>query len=845
MMITAAFFVTTAHFAKTIGDATGGASGGLSPSLVQDSSTAGATCAAVSSCSVTGLAVSPESIILIFVEETSAQATPSAVAVHGYSPTLWVSVGNGANDKTFIYALQNMSAQTARVYVNMSTSETYFIEAIDVLGVEGIQTGNCGGSASTPTTALSCTAGPVTKVANETVFTGYAMSGGSGLGTVREGTGQIRINLLESSSSSAGDTNTKSVPFVGTYATFVNTSGATNYASGGAALYPIPTHYNWAGYAGNDVIYPTWDHNGTTLPFLSASSVQTSAQAYGKIANAETLHMSNVSNFQSEYYTSPSPDNFFTLYLIFSATGGSWAFNPADFTTWYQQVKTSVTGLPSDTDTQWTYYDNTGTNVTLTSDNPTKVADEIAPVVEVGLDVAALAFPAISVPIGIWQVMAGLTGVMGLWSDSSHVDTNVYDGSSGYIQQWAAVDNGTYGDCGGCGSSWTPGYDGFNVFGQGVFASTLFAASDTKTLSQGSISVSGCNQLVELQTGACASVGFAIEPAISLHGNVSLYSGGPELPGWEGGMVTLQQDYGGALTDFQVPTTSTGYWHFFAMPGATYTAYASMSDQMGTSAGPETTLPSYTQGSVQGVPTLSADGGLMYGQVTNATSGAGIANAVIDLNNSEGIDIAFNEFYSGSGGYYSIPYPVAASSWDQFTVGVGVLGGGYSGATWHFSSMPVGQENLENFAMQPSQGHRGGCVVSGTQLLTPSGYVLVQTLAPGSKIMGYNFTTGALQTLTLLWANSSTEQSYLVVNHGLLSVTLTDQPIYVLNSTFEGWLRDPQNLTVGDWLFDPVASSWIEVTSLAVVHHSAHVYDVVTSGPNDFIADGVLLDIKP
>ena len=181
--------------------------------------------------------MSSSSIVLIFVEETSGHATPSAVAVHGLSPILWTSAGNGVNDKVFIYALQNMSAKTVKVFVNMSASETYFIEGLDATGVSGIQTGNCGGESSTGGTALNCTGAPVTKKSNETVFSGYAMSGGSGPGMYTEGAGQTRISLL-TSGSSAGDTDDLAIPKLRAFATYLNTTISTNFASDGIALYP-------------------------------------------------------------------------------------------------------------------------------------------------------------------------------------------------------------------------------------------------------------------------------------------------------------------------------------------------------------------------------------------------------------------------------------------------------------------------------------------------------------------------------------------------------------------------------------------------------------------------------
>ncbi len=84
----------------------------------------------------------------------------------------------------------------------------------------------------------------------------------------------------------------------------------------------------------------------------------------------------------------------------------------------------------------------------------------------------------------------------------------------------------------------------------------------------------------------------------------------------------------------------------------------------------------------------------------------------------------------------------------------------------------------------------------------------------------------------------------LSVNGGLLETTLTDQPLFVRNGTWVGWVRDPRNLTLGEQLFNPLTQSWINVTSLQVLQGSFKVYDLQTTAPNNFLANGVLVDKK-
>jgi hypothetical protein len=141
-------------------------------------------------------------------------------------------------------------------------------------------------------------------------------------------------------------------------------------------------------------------------------------------------------------------------------------------------------------------------------------------------------------------------------------------------------------------------------------------------------------------------------------------------------------------------------------------------------------------------------------------------------------------------------------------------------------------------------GSGGGCVATGTPILTTTGYVQVQKLKLGSQVLGYNLSSGSFMKLTLQWANVSTVSQILEINGGLLNVTSTNQPVYMENSSFVGWLRDPINLAIGDFIFNPVKNNWIPITNLSLMMVKIKVFDVVTNGLNNFIANGILLDKK-
>ncbi len=140
-----------------------------------------------------------------------------------------------------------------------------------------------------------------------------------------------------------------------------------------------------------------------------------------------------------------------------------------------------------------------------------------------------------------------------------------------------------------------------------------------------------------------------------------------------------------------------------------------------------------------------------------------------------------------------------------------------------------------------SSGGGGGCVAYGTPVLTPSGYVPVEDLRPGNLVEEYNLTSRSLVSGTFVSANTTRVTEAIDLNNGLLYLTPTDQPVYIENATFVGWLHDPQNLSIADSIFDPVTQSWIHVNSVRLIEDNTEVYDVQVTGQRNFVASGVLL----
>jgi hypothetical protein len=65
------------------------------------------------------------------------------------------------------------------------------------------------------------------------------------------------------------------------------------------------------------------------------------------------------------------------------------------------------------------------------------------------------------------------------------------------------------------------------------------------------------------------------------------------------------------------------------------------------------------------------------------------------------------------------------------------------------------------------------------------------------------------------------------------------------NETYTGWLRDPQNLKVGEEIFHVPTQQWIMVWRLdTVVGEKFKVYEVATDPLNVFVANGILVDAE-
>jgi hypothetical protein len=640
--------------------------------------------------------------------------------------------------------------------------------------------------------------------------------------------------------------------------TLVSVPGRASAQAG----YPI--EYGWIGYAGNSAIYPSYDPNATYLPSASAGSDQRPFPSYPN--NTIEVGLWNSTDGQSygvSYAYAPPPLSLFYFNVPFYAVGGSnytGVDNPVEETYDVGAVKgvVSATGLPSDAVTGIkSGGEFRGLNASHTSTlgyGYTGDASWLGPVIDTGLTAAAVAFPPVGILVAPLAVMNTWAGYFGAYSyeSSSVTDTsnNVSNGPSPDINIWGATINGSFSDV-GCKYAAQFGTCGRNVFAESfVVLSTM---ANPAQVSPGTLQVSATNQFWagNIPTnsaptpfnGATANLSYLIEPTVSIGGTVQLWPGGPPA---SDAQINLQQTPlpgDGVTTDIQIYTNSAGQWHYFAQPGASYVdSTVTYSNGLGSDTVYLNVPNTSTSNTGQNLfaSTAFSNVGELQGSVTSSSTGAAIGYAVVTLtNNANGDETSV--IASSAGEYTGLFYFPVSEAPNSFHVVAS--GSGYCPASATLTDIGSGSVIEKNFALSPGCGG-GGCVAFGTPILTATGYVPVQNLRPGQSIVEYNLTSGQLVSGALVSANATEVREILEINSGALYVTPTDQPVFIRNATFEGWLRNPQDLTTSDQLFNPVSGEWINVSDVRLVTLAVSVYDVVTTHLNDFIANGYLLDVK-
>jgi len=135
-----------------------------------------------------------------------------------------------------------------------------------------------------------------------------------------------------------------------------------------------------------------------------------------------------------------------------------------------------------------------------------------------------------------------------------------------------------------------------------------------------------------------------------------------------------------------------------------------------------------------------------------------------------------------------------------------------------------------------------GCVAEGTLVTMADGsQKAIERIRAGDIVRGYDLETDSFVAETVQSVSSTKVPSILDINHGALLVTATDQPIYVRNSSGEGWVQDPQDIQIGWEILDLVSGSWVQVVSVEELNEKTKVYDIFTNGPQNYLANGYLV----
>ncbi|MGC8730078.1 MAG: Hint domain-containing protein [Candidatus Micrarchaeia archaeon] len=121
--------------------------------------------------------------------------------------------------------------------------------------------------------------------------------------------------------------------------------------------------------------------------------------------------------------------------------------------------------------------------------------------------------------------------------------------------------------------------------------------------------------------------------------------------------------------------------------------------------------------------------------------------------------------------------------------------------------------------------------------------ILASNIKVGDYVYSYNVSNMTIVPARVTFVEHNTAPLIEFIN-GNFGVTPTDQPLYVKNNYGEGWLRNPIDLKVGDYLYLPLNNTWIRVNSISYEHGKYETVDIYTSGFNNFVANGYLADSK-
>jgi hypothetical protein len=353
----------------------------------------------------------------------------------------------------------------------------------------------------------------------------------------------------------------------------------------------VTTYSGWTGYDGSYTIYPTSDPTSVPLAiptptrmWLNGTNDTYSGSQYSFTdANGLALAISNQSQ------SSPSFQNLgngnFLAQIWFDGSAGAQQYytgstvNQYDVLPYLLELSVSGPTLPSQASLQFNTEQNVAVN--LTQPSPSTASTQQLDEMIAGMDIIAALLPE-DVPgwIGLALSATGMVNDFGaLFSTSSSGPScvNSYPPGNSICQYGLVI--------GGHTSALGQSY-GSNVFSQATGIQVEIPDSELASVTAGTIQFSASDELswdhswcvnhncfntagdvTGLATSGATDLSYGIAPAVGIGGYVDSYPGGPAV----GGLTfTLQQNCGGTLTDFDITASSTGYWHFFADPGCTY-----------------------------------------------------------------------------------------------------------------------------------------------------------------------------------------------------------------------------------------------------------------------------------
>jgi hypothetical protein len=146
-------------------------------------------------------------------------------------------------------------------------------------------------------------------------------------------------------------------------------------------------------------------------------------------------------------------------------------------------------------------------------------------------------------------------------------------------------------------------------------------------------------------------------------------------------------------------------------------------------------------------------------------------------------------------------------------------------------------------------GCGGGSVAAGTLITLANGTeVRVENLRPGMRLLSYNVTTNQFVPSTLTRMELVNTNNKLVIHTEdgptLVTDNATIQKLWVRQSNGNsGWLSVTQ-LRVGDYLYRPLEDEWTMVDQIDFIPGSFIMYDIYTTAPGNYIANGYLDPVK-